>query len=147
PREYIAMTSVAATNGLVSPEGVGKRYPLSAAVIVLIACILVARVVLGAVLPPEGVIYLAPSLTVVLVFGIFWLVLWRRLNDNVFGELGFLYVALIVVHTLVPAASFITAAFYQSGPLAQLLPDPVQLRAHLWRQVLFAAGVAAGYLL
>ena len=130
-----------------NPEAFRRSFPLIAALVTLFVSLVVLRVVLGWFVPGDGTLYLAPMLTSFFVFGAFWLTLRRQLDDNVFGELGFIYVAVIVVHTAVPAFSFLTAAFYQGGPLDQLLPEPAQLRTHLWRHVLFETGVASGYLL
>ena len=123
-----------------------KRYPLNA-VMLMLGIFGGLRIVLGVSLPANAATYLGPTLTSILVFGMFWLILQRRLGGNIFGELGFLYVGLIVAYTVVPALAFMTASFYQNGPLYQLLPESSELRAHLWRQVLFESGVAAGYLL
>lgn len=142
-----AMTTEGVANETLDRDGAARRYPLLAAMLPLVAAAAVARVLLGSLLPGDATIYLGPGLASILVFGAFWLILRRKLDDNVFGELGFLYLALIAVYTLVPAVSFMTASFFQGGPLDQLLPDPTQLRTHLWRQVLFEAGVATGYLL
>ena len=91
--------------------------------------------------------YLSPILASILVFAVFAYFLQRRLGENIFGELGFLYIGLIMAYTVVPGFAFMSASLFQGGPLDQLLPDPAQLRAHLWRQVLFQTGVASGYLL
>lgn len=123
-----------------------KAHPLSAAALI-VAAVGSIGVVAELSLPTEAAMYLPPSLTAVLVFGLFWLALQRQLGENIFGELGFLYVGLILVHTLVPTFAFMTASFYQGGPLDQLLPEATELRTHLWRQVLFESCVAVGYLL
>lgn len=123
-----------------------KRYPVNAA-LVLLAITVGLRVVLGAVMPADAAPYFAPTLASLWVFAMFSLILQWRIEDSIFGELGFLYVGLIVAYTVVPAFAFMTAGFFQGGPLDQLLPEPEQLRTHLWRHVLFESGVAAGYLL
>ncbi len=123
-----------------------KRQPLAAAVL-LLTLIGGLGAVFAVVLPEDAATYLAPTLASILVFAMFWLILQRQLGENIFGELGFLYVGLIVAYTVVPAVAFMTASFYQGGPLDQLLPESTELRTHLWRQVLFESGVASGYLL
>lgn len=132
--------------GSLNDGALTKRYPVNAAML-LLGIVGGLRIVLGVLLPADAATYLGPTLTSILVFGMFWLILQRQLGDNIFGELGFLYVGLIVAYTVVPALAFMTASFYQGGPLDQLLPESSELRAHLWRQVLFESGVAAGYLL
>lgn len=122
-----------------------RRYPFRA-VGRLVALVALLGVALKFAIPDETALYLLPTLTSIFVFGLFWVVLQRQLGENIFGELGFLYVGLIVAYTVVPAFAFMTASFFQGGPLDQLLPEPGALRAQLWRQVLFEAGVAIGYL-
>lgn len=123
-----------------------RQHPL-AAVVLLMAIVGGLGAFLAFVLPPDAAGFLGPSLVSILVFGIFWFTLRRQLGENIFGELGFMYVALLVAHTVVPTFAFMTASFYQGGPLDQLLPESSDLRTHLWRQVVFQTGVAVGYLL
>jgi len=91
--------------------------------------------------------YLAPSLASIGVFVGFALLLRRQVGGDIFGELGFLYVGFIVAYTVVPAFAFAVTGLDEGGPLAQLLPEASELGKHLWRQVLFEAGVAGAYLL
>lgn len=141
------MTHEAVVDPATFPAGHGKltRHPLVATLLVVVAVGILGGL-LSVVLPGDAATYLGPMLASVLVFGIFWVILQRRLGENIFFELGFLYVALLMVHTLVPAFAFITASFFQGGPLDQLLPESTELRKHLWRQILFQVGFAAGYL-
>ena len=90
--------------------------------------------------------HIAPTLAIVSLFAVFWLLLHRQIGGSVFGEIGFAYVGLILAYTVLPALAFLGAGIYEGGPLGDLLPDPAQLRDHLWRHVLFAFGVGAGYL-
>jgi len=103
--------------------------------------------VLATTLPAETLRFFVPALASVAVFAVFATVLRWQVGGNVFGELGFLYVGLIVAYTVLPAAVFMLLGFDAAGPLALLLPEPSELRTHLWRHVLFQSGVAVGYLL
>lgn len=91
--------------------------------------------------------YLGPTAVSLLSFGLFAAVLQRRVGENVFGEIGFLYLGLTVAYTVLPAFAFMASGLAEGAPLTALLPDPIELRAHLWRHVLFQCTVAAGYLL
>src|SRR5450759_5379088 len=124
----------------------GKRHPLPFAAL-LLALLAGLGLLVAIMLPKDALIYIPPALASIFVFVMFWMLLEKRLGENVFGELGFLYVGYTMVHTVVPAISFMTASFYQGYQLDQLLPAPADLRAHLWRHVLFESGVAVGYLI
>src|ERR1700694_1407404 len=122
-----------------------KQHPLPFAALLLVLLAGLGLLV-GATLPKDARIYIPPALASVFVFMMFWMILEQRLGENVFGELGFLYVGYTMVHTIVPAISFMTASFYQDVPLETLLPAATALKTHLWRHVLFESGVAVGYL-
>jgi hypothetical protein len=89
--------------------------------------------------------YVGPAVVSLLVFGVFALLLLQRLGETVFGEVGFLYLGLTVAYTVLPAFAFMASGLADGAPLTSLLPDPTELRAHLWRQVLFQSSVAVGY--
>lgn len=91
--------------------------------------------------------YLAPSITSIGVFVGFAVLLRRQVSGGLFGELGFLYLGLTVVYTVLPAFAFVVSGVDQTGPVAQLLPAASEVGKHLWRHVLFETGVAGGYLL
>lgn len=124
-----------------------KRHSLPATVLLRLALMVALGLALAGVLPHDAAVHLAPTMASIIVFVLFWLVLQRHLGENIFGELGFIYVGLIVAFTVVPALAFMTVSFYQGGPLDQLLPESSELQTHLWRHVLFQTGVASGYLL
>src|SRR5690349_2705038 len=67
--------------------------------------------------------YLAPSFAAIAVFAGFAVLLSRQVGGDLFGELGFLYVGLILAYTVVPALAFVVTGLDQSGPLARLLPE------------------------
>lgn len=97
----------------------------------------------------EMAYFLLPTLATITIFLIFLMVLKWQVSGNLFGELGFLYLAFAVAYTLFPAFTFIAIGSDLASweKLAQLLPAPSELSIHLWRHVLFVFGVAAGYLL
>jgi hypothetical protein len=94
---------------------------------------------------------LLPSFVAVAIFLYFVSRLRLQIQDNIFGEIGFVYLAFATAYTVFPAYGFLTLESLASGTgfdkLALLSPDPAQLGLHLWRHVLFIAAVASGYLL
>lgn len=122
----------------------------------LLICILfllplagVIGIVLKATLSAETADILLPSLASIVIFGGFTIYLKWQVGDNLFGELGFLYLALAVTYTLMPALTFmvIDSNLATWGKLAALFPSSSLLGIHLWRHVLFVFGVATGYLI
>lgn len=93
---------------------------------------------------------LLPSFVVMGMFLCFSLWLRFQVQDNVFGEIGFIYLAFAVAYTVFPAYGFLTLDSLSSGvgfqSLAALAPDQGELGLHLWRHVLFIAAVGFGYL-
>src|SRR6266568_1668290 len=93
---------------------------------------------------------LLPSFAVMFVFLSFSLWLRLQVQDNVFGEIGFIYLAFAVAYTVFPAYGFLTLDSLSSGVgfqnLAALGPDQGELGLHLWRHVLFIAAIGFGYL-
>jgi|SRR5271157_996658 len=93
---------------------------------------------------------LLPSFAVILIFLCFSLWLRFQVQDNVFGEIGFIYLAFAVAYTVFPAYGFLTLESLSSEvgfeTLAALGPDQGELGLHLWRHVLFIAAVGFGYL-
>jgi hypothetical protein len=94
---------------------------------------------------------LLPSFVTLAIFLYFSWRLRLQIQDNIFGEIGFLYLAFAVAYTVFPAYGFLTLDSLSSGVgvpiLETLLPDRGELGLHLWRHVLFIAAVASGYLL
>lgn len=94
---------------------------------------------------------LAPSIVAMAIFLCFSLWLRSLVQDNIFGEIGFIYLAFALVYTVFPAYGFLTLDSLSSAigfqDLATLRPDQGELGLHLWRHVLFIAAVGSGYLL
>lgn len=120
----------------------------------LLALVLVGLLVeigLLILLPQEKLFILTPMLATIVVYVAFLMMLHDRVRNNLFGELGFLYISISVVYTILPALTFVIvdldlASGWVWKNLSQLLPAPRELGLHLWRHVLFIAGVAIGYL-
>jgi hypothetical protein len=93
---------------------------------------------------------LLPSFVVMVIFLCFSLWLRFQVQDNVFGEIGFIYLVFAVAYTVFPAYGFLTLDSLSSGVgfqnLAALDPDQGELGLHLWRHVLFIAAIGFGYL-
>jgi len=113
-------------------------------VVIWIAC--------EAFLSHGGILIFRPTFIVVLGFFSFSIILKKNVGDNLFGELGFLYLALAVAYTVIPAFGFMAIELgmgtaWVPEKLTRLLPSASALGAHLWRHVIFVLGVAAGYLM
>lgn len=120
--------------------------------VILLALLGASAVALSATLPYESACIMLPVLTATTIFLLFAMILKWQIGDNLFGELGFLYLALILIYTVMPAFAFMVvdlnlASGWVSAKLAPLLPVPSELGIHLWRHVLFLFGVGTGYLL
>jgi hypothetical protein len=99
-------------------------------------------------LSPDQIRLLIPTLATFAAFAVFTVLLAKRVRTNIFGELGFVYLAYAVAYTAVPAISLMALDLdsYQSK-FSRLLPTTAQVSLHLWRHALFVVGVGAGYLL
>jgi hypothetical protein len=93
---------------------------------------------------------LLPTCFTVAIFLYFSWQLRVQVQENIFGEIGFVYLAFAVAYTVFPAYGFLTLDSLSSGAgfqeLATLVPDQGELGQHLWRHVLFIGAVGAGYL-
>jgi hypothetical protein len=94
---------------------------------------------------------LLPSFVVIFIFLCFSLWLRFRVEDNVFGEIGFIYLVFAVAYTAFPAYGFLVLDSLSSEVgfqnLAALAPDQSALGLQLWRHALFIAAIGIGYLL
>jgi hypothetical protein len=91
---------------------------------------------------------IVPTVAAMALFGLFAVLLRARLGGNVFGELGFIYLAWAVVYTVLPGFGLAVGSAAESGLLSLLqLPAADELAVHLWRHALFIGSVAVGYLL
>src|SRR5260370_41306219 len=98
----------------------------------------------------ENLPILLPSIVAIAIFLCFCLWLRFQVQDNIFGEIGFVYLAFAVAYTVFPAYGFLTLDSLSSGfgrPILETLgPDQAELGRHLCRHVLFITAVVAGYL-
>lgn len=98
----------------------------------------------------ENLQVLLPAFATIAIFLYFSLRLRSQIQDNIFGEIGFLYLAFAVAYTVFPAFS-LTLDTLASGiglPILETLrPAQGELGLQLWRHVLFIAAFAVGYLL
>lgn len=127
-----------------------KKSTLLLWALLILTCAMIGLFV--ALLSNERVYILLPSLVTIIVFIVFSIILKRKVGDNLFGELGFVYLSLAVAYTIFPAFTFLAvdlnlASGWVWEKLALLLPSPRELGVHLWRHVIFVTTVGAGYLL
>ena len=124
-------------------------------IIVIIAIIGVVAFVFGLeamdIFTVEQMYIIRPILVSCAVFVLFSYVLWSRVRANIFGEIGFIYLALALAYTILPAITFFKTDFniligFDGIYPVLLSPRPEELGAHFWRHVLFMSGVAIGYL-
>lgn len=126
------------------------RPPLAQSALLALAVALGSAVLLGAVsvtAPPVMAQLIVPTLVAMALFVLFAVLLRARLGGNLFGELGFIYLAWAVVYTALPGFGLAAGSADEAGPLSLLLPAADELAAHLWRHALFIGSVAMGYLL
>jgi len=88
-----------------------------------------------------------PSLTLIIIFLIFIWRLYKRNKNNLFGEIGVIYLGFFLSYTVIPAIGFYISTFSDNDVLGNLLPSNEQLSIHLWRHVLFGFAIAIGYLI
>lgn len=121
-----------------------------------VAAIALGALILGvaAEIPfrPDQASILRPVLAAITVFLIFSYLLRRRDRANLVGEIGFVYLALALAYTVLPALKFLALDFdfppdFDYMNFSVLAPRVPELARHFWRHVLFIAGVALGYLL
>jgi hypothetical protein len=126
------------------------RLPGTRSTMLVVGIVLASTAMLAissVVAPPAMVKFIAPTLAAVVLFLLFCVLLSARLGSNVFGELGFIYLAWAALYTAAPGFGFAAGSADETGPLFLLFPTTDGLAAHLWRHVLFIASVATGYLL
>jgi hypothetical protein len=131
-----------------SPKYTSKaRRGLFVSIGLVMQVALIVGLVIAATQTADMAMLLWPVLATLIIFILFAVVLRWRINANLFGDLGFLYMGLTVAYTVLPVFAFMIGSFNQGDPLAELLPEPSKLSAHIWRHVLFMIGVSSGYLL
>lgn len=96
---------------------------------------------------PTWSVFSRPSWTVLFVMVAFYLRLRQLVGQNLIGEIGLIYVALIGAYTIFPALGFAVLGLDEAGPFARLFPEKETIGDQLWRQVLFLTSFSIGYLL
>jgi hypothetical protein len=123
--------------------------------IFFVAITAVAAVILGLVaaniLTTQQMYIIWPMLAAGAVFMMFSYTLWVRVRGNLIGDIGFIYLALALAYTILPAIKFLMIDLYfpldfDAVNFAVLSPQTAELGTHFWRHVLFISGVATGYL-
>ena len=124
--------------------------------IIIIAIIIFVIVSLGfvanMVFNAEQMSIISPIFCACAIFSIFSYVLYVRTGAYLFGEIGFVYLALAMAYTISPGIKFLLLDFnfpldFDGLNFAVLSPTPSELSLHFWRHVLFISGVAIGYLM
>jgi len=131
-----------------------SRYAAEEAIVVVGIVAIVAFLLgfLAAFIFTDDQMYvIRPLLATGSIFIIFSYILKFRIRANLFGEIGFLYMALIAAYTILPAIKFLLMDFnfplnFDGLNFAVLSPQPEELGIHFWRHALFLSGVGAGYL-
>jgi len=138
------------------PPGTMSSPKASAVEVILVGCIIAVSAFLLGLLaervfnsPQMHVI--RPLLASIAVFAIFTFALKYRTGTYLLGEIGFVYMALALAYTLLPAIKFLMVNFdfpssFDGWHFAELSPQPGELGTHFWRHALFIFGVAAGFL-
>lgn len=99
----------------------------------------------------EYFVILFPTSVAFFGFFQFCILLEYRINDNLFAEIGFVYLLFALIYTAAPAYAFIVLESLSAGSgfenLALLMPELPDLGVHLWRHVIFIIFVGIGYLM
>jgi hypothetical protein len=123
--------------------------------IIIVAFTGVATLILGLVaaniFTVEQMYIIRPLLAAVAVFIIFSYILSLRVRVCLFGEIGFIYLAIAMAYTIFPGIKFLLINFdfpagFDALNFAVLSPQPAELGTHFWRHVLFISGVSTGFL-
>lgn len=123
--------------------------------IIIVGFIAIVAIVFGlvaeSIFTADQMYIIQPMLAAFAVFAIFSLILRFRTRSNLFGEIGFIYMAFIFAYTILPAIKFLVMDLnfplnFDTFNFAILSPQPEELGTHFWRHVLFMSGVALGFL-
>jgi hypothetical protein len=121
---------------------------LSAFALIAIAALL-SGAVAGACFTADEMYVVWPVIVAVVVFSIFSVVLVVGWQLNPLAEIGFVYLGIAMLYSVMPAVKFLSMHL-KIPPgfcgLTSLDWTPREMGAHFWRQVLLIAGVAIGYL-
>ena len=94
---------------------------------------------------------IVPLFSITIVFVAVVVFIWRKLKQNLFVELGVIYLAFVVLYTLAPGFGLLYAEYSSDLKVGLLLDfldaDKKDLAFHLWRHFLFAITFAGSYFL
>lgn len=97
--------------------------------------------------PAETRAIVVPATVAVAGYGVFLTVLSRRDAEGLVGDIGFLYLGLLLVYTVVPATVLAWGLTSDiAGALSQFLPTAAESSRQLWRQVAFGGAFGVAYL-
>ena len=88
--------------------------------------------------------FILPCLTFSALYFLFALYLKSRFGSSLVGELGFIYVGIVLIYTIVPALN-IANGLADGDPIALLNPSNSMVLNQLWRHTLFVFGFVCGY--
>ncbi len=106
--------------------------------------------VASAYLTPDEMCIVWPMIAAVAVFATFSVVLVAALHLNPFAEIGFVYLGIATLYTVLPAVKFLSMHLViPTGfcGLSTLEWTPREMGRHFWRQVLLITAVAIGYVI
>jgi len=97
----------------------------------------------------ESIVY--PIVSVCIIYIVFIVLLKNRIKKNIFCELGFLYISLVVLYTILPGFVLIYGLSKPGDPISllleQMMIESKDLTVHFWRLLLFIISFIIGYLL
>lgn len=96
------------------------KLPSITAILILLTLAIAIGIAIESTISVEISYYLIPSLATITIFAVFSIILKGRVGDNLFGEIGFLYLGLAVVYTILPASAFIFGSLNEDNNLALL---------------------------
>lgn len=92
-----------------------------------------------------------PIVSILIIYAIFTFLLNKRFGKNIFCELGFLYISLLILYTVIPGAALIFLVSASGDPLSLMLDmlsiKEFELGIHFWRHFLFIFSFSIGYLI
>jgi len=92
-------------------------------------------------------LYAYPIVWLIVLMISFTILLIKKVGDNLLAEIGFIYMSLCFVYTVLPSITFFIGNLSDNDQLALLLPSNKEITNHMWRHVLFMFAFVLGYLL
>ena len=126
---------------------IARRSTLGSLVLPLVAGLVAIGLIVVPGISWNTMRFITPALVSIAIFVTFGIALYRKVGDDFFGEIGFVYMGFTMLYTIFPALVFAVLGLADDNPITLMLPDPSRLAAEIWRQVLFQGAVAAGYLM